>query len=160
MWRIIAYFVLVSIVGIGGGIGVGFYFFPIAFPPPIANESLDPSELLAVIATGQFINANKLDPVHRGAGSVTVLQRTVFLGSDFEVGPGPKLHVYLVPKEMVRRASEVKGTDFIDLGPLRAFKGSQKYTVPATINIAEYKSVVIWNAVFGFLVSPADLKFL
>ena len=45
-------------------------------------------------------------------------------------------------------------------GPLQTFKGSQKYTVPATINITEYKSVVIWNAFFGFLVSPADLKFL
>jgi len=29
---------------------------------------------------------------------VTVRQDSVFLGEDFEVGPGPKFHVYLVPK--------------------------------------------------------------
>lgn len=160
MWRYIAVFVLGGVVGTGVGIGGGFFLFPYVFPPPAANESLETSELLAIIAKGQFIHANTMNPVHYGSGGVTVLQRTVFLESDFEVGPGPKFHVYLVPKESVRRAGDVKGADFIDLGRLRAFKGSQKYTIPATININEYKSVVIWCATFGVLISPADLKFL
>ena len=160
MWRYIAVFVLGGVLGVGGGVGAGIFIYPFVFPPPAANDSLNTDELTAIIARGQFIHANTMDPVHYGSGGVTVLQRTVFLESNFEVGPGPKFHVYLVPKESVRRAGDVKGTDFIDLGRLRAFKGSQKYTVPATINLADYQSVVIWCAAFGVLISPADLKFL
>ena len=48
---------------------------------------------------------------------------------DFEVGPGPAFHVYLVPKAQVRQSSDMDGTMFVDLGNLRAFKGSQKYVI-------------------------------
>jgi hypothetical protein len=160
MWRYIAVFVLGGILGIGGGVVIGIFAFPFVFPPPAANDSLNAGDLTAIVARGRFIQANTMNPLHYGSGGVTVLQRTVFLESDFEVGPGPKYRVYLVPRESIRRGGDVKGTDFVDLGPLRAFKGSQKYTTPATINLADYPSVVIWSAAFGLLVSPADLKFL
>lgn len=48
---------------------------------------------------------------------------------------------------------------FIDLGKLRAFKGSQTYSIPAGLNLRNYSSVVIWCAEFGVLISPADLEF-
>jgi Electron transfer DM13 len=47
----------------------------------------------------------------------------------------------------------------VDLGRLRAFKGSQVYPVPAGVNLAKYDSVVIWCEQFGVLISPAALKF-
>jgi hypothetical protein len=83
----------------------------------------------------------------------------VFLESDFEVGPGPAYHVYLVPKANVRREADVKDAMFVDLGRLRAFKGSQRYQIPAGVNLADYPSVVIWCERFGVLISPADLAF-
>ena len=46
---------------------------------------------------------------------------------------------------------------FIDLGGLRAFKGSQRYAIPAGVDLAKYPSVVIWCERFGVLISPADL---
>ena len=48
---------------------------------------------------------------------------------------------------------------FVDLGRLRAFKGSQKYGIPAGVDLKAYPSVVIWCALFGVLISPADLEF-
>ena len=83
----------------------------------------------------------------------------MFLDADFEVGPGPKFHVYLVPKAQVRDSGDVKGTMFVDLGRLRSFKGSQKYAIPAGISIKDFPSVVIWCEQFGVLISPADLSF-
>ena len=41
----------------------------------------------------------------------------------------------------------------------RAFKGSQKYQVPAGIDLAKFPSVVIWCEQFSVLISPADLTF-
>jgi hypothetical protein len=90
---------------------------------------------------------------------VTVYEGTVFLEPDFEVGPGPDFHVYLVPKADVRGESDVAQTMFVDLGKLRSFKGSQKYVIPAGVDLAKFPSVVIWCQQFGVLISPADLSF-
>ncbi|MCZ6731412.1 MAG: DM13 domain-containing protein [Gammaproteobacteria bacterium] len=88
--------------------------------------------------------------MHYGGGAVTVYDDTVHLESDFEVGgPGPKFHVYLVPSPDIASASQVKGTMFVDLGRLHAFKGSQNYGVPAGVNLSNYGSVVIWCEQFG-----------
>ena len=48
---------------------------------------------------------------------------------------------------------------FIDLGELRAFKGSQGYPVPAGVDLARYPGVVIWCVRFGVLILPAHLEF-
>ncbi len=48
---------------------------------------------------------------------------------------------------------------FVDLGRLRAFKGSQKYPIPPGVDLKDYPSAVIWCAEFGVLIAPADLTF-
>lgn len=158
MWRALALFFFGGVLGVGAGVALGFFLFPFVFPPPPAMEVLGEGEQTRTLATGTFIHANPSDPVHYGSGGVTVYERTVFLERDFEVGPGPKYHVYLVPKAEVRRSDHVEGTMFVDLGRLRAFKGSQKYALPDGIDIAAYQSVVIWCEHFNVLISPADLK--
>ena len=90
---------------------------------------------------------------------VSVYRRTVFLEDSVEVGPGPEFRVYLVRKRAVRSCGDVAGTMFLDLGRLRAFKGSQKYPIPSGVELADFPSVVIWCAQFGVLISPADLSF-
>ena len=92
-----------------------------------------------------------------GKGRVSVYEHTVYLESDFEVGPGPAFHVYLVPKGSIRSSSDLKDVMFVDLGGLRAFKGSQRYAIPAGVNLKDYQSVIIWCERFGVLISPADL---
>ena len=47
---------------------------------------------------------------------------------------------------------------FVDLGGLRAFKGSQRYPIPDGVDLKDYQSVVIWCQHFGVLISPADLR--
>jgi hypothetical protein len=159
MWRLLKVFLIGGVLGTVFGVAVGFFIFPFVFPPPEAMEVLTPAERTRVVARGQFIHANPSDPIHYGSGGVTVYDRVVFLEQDFQVGPGPAFHVYLVPREQVRRSADVADTMFIDLGRLRAFKGSQKYPIPAGVDLAKYPSVVIWCAQFNVLISPADLSF-
>lgn len=158
LWRGLAIFLLGGIFGTVFGIAAGFFMFPFVFPPPPASEQLGEADLTPVLASGRFIHVNPSDPVHWGRGKVSVRARSVFLEPDFEVGPGPKYHVYLVPKAKVRSESDVKGTMFIDLGRLRAFKGSQRYAIPEGVALKNYPSVVIWCEAFGVLISPADLE--
>ena len=140
----------------------------IAQPPTVAPQTAPPAmppaqaapapAVAAPLATGTFIHANKSDPVHWGKGKVSIYQRAVFLESDFEVGPGPAYHVYLVPKRSIRSSSDLNNVMYVDLGRLRSFKGSQRYQIPDGVNLKDYPSVIIWCERFGVLISPADLK--
>ena len=156
-WRGLLIFVFGGVFGTGFGFALGILAFPYIFPPPPAAEQLTEADRSALVATGNFIHADPADPIHYGSGKVSVYEKTLFLEPDFEVGPGPKYHVYLVPKANIRQNSDVPDTMFVDLGRLRAFKGSQRYEVPAGVDLKKYQSVVIWCETFGVLISPADL---
>jgi hypothetical protein len=66
--------------------------------------------------------------------------------------------VYLVPAANVRKEEQVAKSMFVDLGRLRSFKGSQRYAIPAGIDLGKYPSVVIWCEQFSVLIAPADLQ--
>jgi hypothetical protein len=159
MWlRALAVFLAGGVLGTGFGVALGFFLFPYVFPPPPAAEQITEMDRRSpAVAGGKFIHANPSDPIHWGKGSVTVRQDNVFLESDFEVGPGPKFHVYLVPKGKIRASGDITGEMFVDLGRLRAFKGSQRYVVPGGLDLAKFQSVIIWCEQFSVLISPADL---
>ena len=106
-WRGLVIFLIGGVLGTGFGVALGFFFFPFVFPPPPAAEHLTEADLSPLAATGTFIHANPSDPVHWGRGKVSVYQRAVFLEPDFEVGPGPAFHVYLVPKAQIRGAGDL-----------------------------------------------------
>ena len=156
-WKSVSIFLLGGVLGTAFGIAVGFFIFPYVFPPPPAAESLTEADRSRLVASGTFIHANPADPVHWGRGKVSVYERTVFLEGDFKVGPGPKYHVYLVPKAQVRSEADVKSATAVDLGRLRSFEGSQRYPIPNSVKLDDYKSVVIWCEQFSVLISPADL---
>ena len=156
--RATAIFLFGGVCGTAFGIAVGFFLFPFVFPPPPAAEQLTEADRSPLVATGTFIHANpSSDPIHWGRGKVSVYERTVFLETDFEVGPGPAFNVYLVPAAGIRNETPVKSAMFVDLGGLRAFKGSQRYPIPAGVDLKNYPSVVIWCERFSVLISPADL---
>jgi hypothetical protein len=123
----------------------------------VANESVQQAGTRKVLARGTFIHANPSDPIHYGRGRVTIFEGLLHLEPDFEVGPGPKFHVYLVPDKEVVPSTKVAATMYVDLGRLRAFKGSQNYPVPGGVDVTRYGSVVIWCEQFGVLISPARL---
>ncbi len=71
---------------------------------------------------------------------------------------GPDLVVVLHRSDNVLGSTKppsypLKTNDYVVLAPLRKFSGPQRYAIPATVNIANYNSAVIWcrkfNATFG-----------
>ncbi|HEX9811293.1 MAG TPA: DM13 domain-containing protein [Burkholderiales bacterium] len=147
--------VLGGVAGFAGGIFVYPYLF---LDDIVATEPIVDAPSRTLVATGRFIHANTSDPIHYGNGSVKVYQNLLRLESDFQVGPGPKYHVYLVPGAEVTPSTAVEKTMFVDLGRLRAFKGSQNYPIPAGVDIKNYSHAVIWCEQFSVLISPARLE--
>lgn len=161
MWKAISLLLAGAVFGSAFGVALGLYLFPLVFQPapPASGDTLTISEQSQVLARGTFIQANPFDTSRYGKGQVTVYPGVVYLDEDFEVSPGPRYRVYLVPKIPVRQSAHVADTRYIDLGALKAFKGAQKFALPRGVNIREYPSVVIWGNAYGELVSPADLSF-
>ena len=158
MKRIFLAFLIGGVLGVGAGFLLGIFVYPYVFLADIvARERLPDAENQQLIATGTFIHANPSDPLHYGAGTVEVYENLVRLGDTFEVGPGPKFHVYLVPLDEVTPDTDVAKSMYVDLGRLRAFKGSQIFEVPSGLDLSKYKNVVIWCEHFSVLISPAKL---
>ena len=137
-------------LGTAFGVALGFFLFPVCFPAATGRRAADATEPAStVVAEGRFIHANPSDPVHWGKGGVTVRRNSVFLGPDFEVGPGPKFHVYLVPRAQIRTSGDLSAQMFVDLGRLRAFKGSQRYAIPAGLDLELPERDHLVRAVLG-----------
>ena len=146
--------------GAAAGFALGIFVYPYLFLADIvATEKVDAAVAKKVLATGSFIHANPSDPIHDGKGLLTVHEGVLHLEADFEVGPGPKFHVYLVPEAEVTPSTKVHETMYVDLGRLKAFKGSQNYPIPAGVDVKKFGSVVIWCEHFKVLISPARLAF-
>ncbi|HTG96470.1 MAG TPA: DM13 domain-containing protein [Burkholderiales bacterium] len=161
-WRSYAVtFLIGAILGLAGGAVLGVFAYPHVFitTDRAAREKVEkPANVeRKALARGTFVHAEPSDPLHYGKGRVTLYDGLLTLETDFEVGPGPKYDVYLVPEAEVLPSTNVAKTMFVDLGPLRAFKGSQNYDVPAGVDVTKYGSVVVWCEQFGVLISPARL---
>ncbi|MCZ6861876.1 MAG: DM13 domain-containing protein, partial [Alphaproteobacteria bacterium] len=152
MRRLFTSFVWGGVLGIAAGFAVGILVTRFIFPAPPAIDALIAANE-RVIARGTFIQADPDDPIHYGKGKVTVHAKVLRLEQDFAVGPGPKFHVYLVPKATIRNSADVKETMYVDLGRLRAFMGAQNYRIPDGVDLTKYTSVVIWSEASGVLVS-------
>jgi hypothetical protein len=155
-------FAVGAVLGIAGGVALGIFVYPYVFLADIVAADKVPEKPAGqperkAVARGTFIHANPSDPIHYGKGRVTVYENLLHLEPDFEVGPGPKYHVYLVPDAEVTPSTNVARTMFVDLGRLKAFKGSQNFELPAGVEVAKYGNVVIWCEQFGVLISPAKL---
>ena len=160
MKKILISWLVGVVLGLAGGFALGIFVYPYLFLADIvAEETVSGAGERQAVAKGTFIHVNPSDPIHHGKGSVTAYADLIHLESDFEVGPGPKFHVYLVPVENVRSDADVEDSMFVDLGRLRAFKGSQNYPIPAGVDLAMYRSVVIWCEQFGVLITTATLEF-
>jgi hypothetical protein len=159
MAKSILVFVIGGVLGAAAGFAAGIFVYPYIFLADIvATEKVEDRAARKAVAKGAFIHANPRDPIHYGKGGVTVYQDLLHLEADFEVGPGPKFHVYLVPEKKVTTDTKVAQSMYVDLGRLKAFKGSQNFPVPPGVNLANYGSVVIWCEQFNVLISPAELK--
>lgn len=73
-------------------------------------------------------------------------QQYFLLGDDFSTNPGPDVKVYLttLPIDQIGPRDAVDQTEgVVFLGPLQAAKGAQRYPIPAEVDLADFKSIVL-----------------
>lgn len=97
---------------------------------------------------------------HETTGTVVVARREdgrlVLRLEDLSTSDGPDVRVWLsaASGDAVREAGEAA---YLDLGALRANRGSLTYVLPEAADPADYASVVIWCRRFSVAFGAADL---
>lgn len=127
------------------------------------NEAVDFSraaiaQKAATTRTGKFVSGE-----HATQGTARIVTQngksTLELDSSFKTSEmGPDLVVILHRSDNVLGSTKppayaLKAGDYVVLAPLKKFSGAQTYSIPNSVNLANYKSAVIWcrkfNATFG-----------
>lgn len=148
----------VFIIGFVAGNAFWYLASPLWIDRQVA-ETLPAEFMLTEVKAGTFRDA---DAAHKGSGKATILQSgggaAVLRLTEFAVTNGPDLEVWLVEAADPASASDVTGSKWVSLGPLKGNKGDQNYFLPADVDASAYNSVVIWCEQFGVLFSPAPLK--
>jgi Electron transfer DM13 len=103
-----------------------------------------------VLAGGDFQKSE-----HPTSGNAQIVMQNgkkyLKLDRSFQSDSGPDLFVVLHRQASPKNYAKA---DYINLGRLKKVSGQQMYSIPNRVNIANFKSVVIWcrkfNATFGF----------
>ncbi|MBZ8182244.1 DM13 domain-containing protein [Oscillatoria salina] len=100
--------------------------------------------------SGSFINGEKTTQ-----GTVRFVtengQNYLEFDDSFQTGEGPDVFVLL---HREGKPESYQEADYVNLGEIENFSGSQRYAIPNEVNPADFRSVVIWcrqfNATFGY----------
>ena len=111
------------------------------------------------IKRGQFRDA---DDFHMGSGTATIYRLDdgshLLRFEDFKVTNGPDLRVLVSPAADVRNRDELDAAGYVELGKLKGNIGSQNYEIPASVEVGEQMTVIIYCKPFHVLFSVAVLE--
>jgi hypothetical protein len=108
---------------------------------------------------GSFKDA---DSFHKGSGRAVFYQlpdgKRVLRLEEFQVTNGPDLYVVLSGSPDPKSSAELHGPGFKELSLLKGNVGNQNYDLPADVDPAAVKSVVIYCKQFAVVFSTASLS--
>lgn len=123
-------------------------------PPGTSAGAANTTPTTSVLVRGEL---GFVDNLHNGKGEVRVIQVDAKRFVRFEsvtITNAPDVHIYL-SKDTGGRYTEA---NTVYLGPMKATNGSFNYEIPASVDVSQYKSVVIWCRAFTTLITWADLR--
>lgn len=115
-----------------------------------------PSPLNSEIKTGAFVKKR-----YSITGNWTIKtdgnQTLITFDDQFKTKGGPDLKLYLSPKDLNSLSSDTAEMGSVKIGVLKSNRGSQTYIVPDTIDLSDYKSLIIHCEAFSVLWGGFDL---
>ena len=125
---------------------------------PSNARELSPSISLAqaseqILSRGSFVT---VDRTHATTGGVRLIEengvRYLELEGDFQTGSGPQVEVILHRQQRVGR--RIRKRDYLTVASLQKIRGTQRYVLPASVELDEFGAVAIWcrrfNITFGY----------
>lgn len=147
---------MIKLSSIAAALAIGLSGVAACAPAALAETAAASVTISSELPSGDFIKKKK-----RLKGAWEVVQRGdrtfIVFGDDFRAANGPDLKISLSPKSV----SEVSGKTAVDgsinIGELKATKGTQEYEIPAGINLDDYSSVLVHCEAYSVLWGGGDL---
>jgi hypothetical protein len=124
-------------------------------PPPVTSAPAQDASAAPTVEPLLEGHLVRISVVDYGSGTV----RVVRVGSErfvrfeeVDIAGAPDMYVYLSDR------SDGKPGTFVDLGKLKATNGSFNYAIPADVDLAPVRSVVVWCRRFTVTVTYAVLR--
>ena len=113
---------------------------------------------LQVLSRGEF---GAIDSIHKGEGTASLYRAAdgrYLLGLDsFRVTNGPDLYVYVSTQPAPTDAGQLHQGEPVEVARLKGNVGTQNYELPAGVDPARIRSVVIYCKQFSVVFSTATL---
>jgi hypothetical protein len=136
--------------------------------PLFLNRTVDESapsaggagaEARALLSSGSF---GELDAIHKGEGQAVLFTlpdgQPALRFENFKVTNGPDLFVYLSGHPAPRDGKQLHESAALEIARLKGNVGNQNYALPADLDLARFKSVVIYCKQFSVVFSTAELR--
>lgn len=139
------------------GFALGIYLLPILIAPEGPSDVEVATSAQQAMFSAQFRkDLEGSDFLHWGEGQVSISAKQVSFSG--ELAPGPDYQLYLTP-ELVQteRAFEVVKADSVRVGAIQTFD-SFIVDIPANVNPAEYRAVLVWCETFGEFITAASYR--
>ena len=125
-----------------------------------SSTASEPSNFLTLAqASGQVLSQGRfvtVDRSHTTIGNVRLIEengvRYLELADNFQTVSGPQVEVILHRQKQVGR--KVRERDYVTVASLQKIRGTQRYLLPASVEISDFGAVAIWcrrfNITFGY----------
>lgn len=137
-------------------------------PPPVATAPARPLPASSAPTTARVVSPSVLgrgafrSGEHRTTGTVSLLQladgRRFVRLDHLSTSNGPDVRIWLSAASSVAPDGTVRNAAYLDVGGLQANHGDQNYAVPASADLSQYRSVVIWCRRFHVVFGAAPLR--
>ncbi len=123
-----------------------------AAKPPVQASEVAQNSMMKK-STGAFVSVE-----HSTTGNISIVtegkQRYLVLDQGFTTSEGPDLFVIL--HQSAKPKSYGKNS-YVSLGKLQKITGTQRYAIPANLNLKSFKTAVIWCRQFSATFAYAPL---
>jgi hypothetical protein len=145
------------LVALAVGFAAGIYLLPILTAPEAPSAAEVEQAAAGATYSGEFTrDLAGSDLLHWGEGTVTIGPDKVALMG--RVAPGPDYKLYLTPSFVETEAEfEAVRDRSVRVGDVRTFENFI-VPLPATVDPAEYDSVVVWCESFGEFITAARYR--
>ena len=139
------------------GFAAGIYYLPILTAPPAPTDAEVAAAARKAVYSGEFRrDLAGSDRLHWGEGTVSVGRDAISL--DGAVSPGPDYKLYLSPEFVETEAEFERLKDrMVRVGDVKTFENFL-VGVPATVDPADYTSVIVWCESFGEFITAARYR--
>ena len=142
---------------LAAGFALGIYVLPILIAPPAPSAAEVSARAATATYTAEFRRDLKdSDALHWGEGRVTVGKEAITLAG--RLAPGPDYKLYLSPEFVETEAEFLRlKPRMVRVGEVKTFENFV-VPVPATVDPAAYRAVIVWCERFGQFITAARYR--